>query len=196
MLRISSEEVVKKSMVEGLIAISGMPGAGKSIVSSIAREMGYHVYSMGDIVREEAKRLGLEPTPANLGMITLDLRKKDGPFVVARMLIDRMKRDEAETVVVEGVRSIEEVEEFRKYFNITILAVVASPKVRYSRLKARGRSDDPADIDEFNERDERELGLGISKVIDSADRRVLNEADTKTFRLQIRDVLKEMSKVG
>jgi dephospho-CoA kinase len=183
-------------MVERIIAVSGMPGAGKSIVSNTAREMGYRVYSMGDIVREEANRLGLEPTPANLGMITLDLRKKQGASVVARMLIDRLKRDDAETVVVEGVRSIEEVEEFRKHFKTTILAVVASPKVRYSRLKARGRSDDPRNIDEFKERDERELGFGLSKVIDSANRRILNEADTKTFRLQIRNALEELSQVG
>jgi len=45
-----------------LILIAGMPGSGKSIVSSIARELGLPVYVMGDVVREEARRRGIEPT--------------------------------------------------------------------------------------------------------------------------------------
>ena len=183
-------------MANRIIAISGMPGAGKSIVSDVAREMGYPVYSMGDVVRNEAARLGLEETPDNLGMITLDLRKKNGPTIVARMLVDQIRKDTAHTVVVEGVRSVDEVREFQKHFKVHILAVVSVQEVRYSRLKARGRSDDPRDIAEFSQRDERELGLGISNVIESADVRIPNENDETTFRHRVREALVELSTIG
>ncbi len=183
-------------MVERIIAIAAMPGAGKSIASDVARELGYHVHSMGDIIRDEAKRLGIEPTPANLGVITLELRRKEGSAVVARRLIEHITADSASTAVVEGVRSVEEVEEFRKRFKVTVLAIECSPKVRYSRLEARGRSDDPKSIDDFSERDERELSFGIAKLIESADRRIVNEADVETFRRQAHEALAEMSKLG
>ena len=189
-------EAVKRSMTRRVVAISGMPGSGKSIVSSVAREMGYHVYSMGDVVRNEAQRLGVAPTPVNLGRITLELRKEKGSAIVARMLVDRLMKDSDETVVVEGVRSMDEVYEFRKHFKVIVLAVVSSPQTRYSRLKSRSRSDDPRDFADFEERDKRELGLGISKVVDSGDGRILNESDEGTFRHQVRDMLVEMLGVG
>lgn len=183
-------------MVERIVAISGMPGSGKSLVSDVARKMGYHVYMMGDIVRDEAKRLGLEPSPANLGMIALKLRREEGPAVVARMLSDQMKHDDSEIVMVEGVRSVDELQEFRKCFKVTVLAVICSPRTRYSRLKRRGRSDDPRNASEFKERDRRELTLGIGKVVDTADKHIKNEADAITFRSQVREALEELSRFG
>lgn len=179
-----------------IVAIAGMPGAGKSMASNVACEMGYHMYSMGDVVRGEAKRLGLEATPANLGMIALELRQKNGPSVIARMLAESLMKDDSDTVVVEGVRSMDEVREFQRHFKVSIIAVICSQQIRYQRLNARGRSDDPKDIVEFNERDEREIRLGISQVINSADRHVSNEADEKTFRRRIRRVLKELASAG
>jgi dephospho-CoA kinase len=63
-------------------------------------------------------------------------------------------------------------------------------------LKKRGRSDDPRNVSEFRERDKRELRLGIGKVMDTADKRIKNEADAITFRSQVREALEEMSRVG
>jgi len=183
-------------MTSRIVAIAGMPGAGKSIVSSVVREMGYHVYSMGDVVRNEAERLGVAPTPVDLGRITLELRKEKGSAIVARMLVDRLMKNKDETVVVEGVRSMDEVYEFRRHFKVNILVVVSPPQTRYFRLKSRNRSDDPRDLADFEERDKRELGLGMLKVIDSADMRILNESDEETFRRQVRNVLVEMLRVG
>ena len=45
-----------------LVCVVGMPGSGKSLVSQVARELGFDVVVMGDAVREEAKRRGIEPT--------------------------------------------------------------------------------------------------------------------------------------
>ncbi len=183
-------------MVERVIAVTGMPGAGKSIVSEVARETGYHVYSMGDVVRDEANRLGIECTPTNLGLLALELRKKNGPVIIARILVDRMKKDHVSVVLVEGIRSMEEVHELRKDFKVQILAVECPKNVRYLRLKARGRSDDPRNMAEFNERDERELNFGISEVIDSADWCITNETDEKSFRREIHRVLLEIVSIG
>lgn len=38
------------------MGISGLPGSGKSLVSEIATKKGAVVVSMGDIIREEAKK--------------------------------------------------------------------------------------------------------------------------------------------
>jgi len=44
-----------------LIAFVGMPASGKSEASAVVRSLKIPVVSMGDEVREEAKRRGLPP---------------------------------------------------------------------------------------------------------------------------------------
>ena len=41
-----------------IIGISGLPGSGKSLVSKMASEKGAIIVSMGDIIREKAKKRG------------------------------------------------------------------------------------------------------------------------------------------
>ena len=45
-----------------------MPGAGKSTVATILQQNGFSIITMGDVVREEAKRRNLELTDSNLGI--------------------------------------------------------------------------------------------------------------------------------
>ena len=56
-----------------------MPGAGKSTVATILQQNGFSIITMGDVVREEAKRRNLELTDSNLGNLMLELRKDLGP---------------------------------------------------------------------------------------------------------------------
>ena len=42
-----------------LVVVVGMPGSGKGVFSDVARGSGIPVYVMGDIVREETIRRGL-----------------------------------------------------------------------------------------------------------------------------------------
>src|SRR5208282_5532682 len=77
--------------------------------------------------------------------------------------------------VVDGIRSMAEVELFRKTGDVRLLAIWASPGRRFLLLKARGRTDDPQNIESFRLRDERELSIGIGTAIALADDIVSNE---------------------
>ncbi|MEM2346640.1 MAG: AAA family ATPase [Archaeoglobaceae archaeon] len=48
-----------------IIAFVGYPLSGKSTAAQIAKEFGIPVVVMGDVVREEAKKLGLKETAEN-----------------------------------------------------------------------------------------------------------------------------------
>ena len=69
-----------------VMGISGMPGSGKSIVSDLAAEKGAIIVSMGDIVREEAKKRGegSKETAQNL-------RAEHGPYIVSELTIKKIK---------------------------------------------------------------------------------------------------------
>jgi len=182
---------MKQKMVVG---VAGMPGSGKAVISRAAKEKGYAVVVMGDEIREETRRRGLEPTPENIGKIMLKLREEEGPTVVANKCIPKIANTSADMVLVDGVRSLHEVYEFEKNFpQFTLVAVHSSPETRFGRLFRRRRSDDPKGWKVFLERDLRELSVGQGSVIAMADHMIVNEGTLEEFKAEIRDVLEAVT---
>lgn len=158
-----------------VIAISGMPGAGKGVASEAAKRLGLEVLVLGDVIREETERRGLEPTPDNVGSVMLQVRRDEGPAVVAKRLVPKIEASKSQTLIVEGIRSEDEVRELGSRYEVVTVGIHASPKTRFRRLLERGRSDDPKTWDTFYERDSRELNVGLCRVIALADILLLNE---------------------
>jgi len=179
-----------------IIGVAGMPGSGKSVLAEVARSMGIPVVVMGDIIREEAKRRGLEPTRENLSRIMFEIREINGKAAVAKRCIPLIKAFEG-TVLVEGIRSLHEIEEFKKHFpNFKLIAVHASPKTRFERLMGRERRDDPKSWEEFKRRDLSELKVGLGNVIALADIMIINEKTLKEFKNESEKTLKEVIESG
>ena len=176
-----------------VVGVAGMPGSGKGAFRRTLQKMGYPVVIMGDEVREEAKRRNLKPTPKNLGKVMLNLRATEGPAAVAKRCIPKLKKATEGIVGVDGIRSLHEVEEFRKHFPSFILIFIhSSPKTRYQRLFRRRRSDDPESWETFIQRDLRELGVGMGAVIATADHMIVNEGTLAQLKKKIQHVLKEV----
>ncbi|HXW36557.1 MAG TPA: AAA family ATPase [Nitrososphaerales archaeon] len=158
-----------------IVAITGMPGAGKSTAAQALVDGGWRRFVMGDAVREETKRRGLQPDAKNTGDVMRDLREKRGEAAIAELCLRAIGDSGAERVVVDGIRSLAEVDAFRKKAKVLLVAIHASPARRYSFLKERGRSDDPLSYEMFRKRDERELKVGIGEAIAMADESLSNE---------------------
>jgi dephospho-CoA kinase len=158
-----------------------MPGAGKSTVATILQQNGFSIITMGDVVREEAKRRNLELTDSNLGNLMLELRKDLGPDAVAHLILKKMGRETniIGDMVIDGIRGVAEVKRLEPMGNVKLLAVHASANTRYKHIKQRGRSDVPLDNNDFESRDKRELDIGISEAIALADEVVSNNNLTK-----------------
>ena len=175
-----------------VMGISGLPGSGKSIVSEMAAEKGAIIVSMGDIVREEAKKRGetSKETATNL-------RKEFGEYIVSELTIKKIKKLQEEgienMIIVEGIRSHHEVEMFKENFDdFIILSIFANQKIRFERLKKRMREDDSQDYKVFSKRDQTELDFGIGNVISLSDKILINESDLDTYAEKINEFLQEM----
>lgn len=172
-----------------------MPGAGKAAIKIAAESMGHPVVVMGDEIREETRRRGLEPTPENIGKIMLKLREEEGPTAVAKRCILKIESSRSDIVFVDGVRSLDEVDEFKKHFsNFSLIAVHSSPETRFHRLSRRKRSDDPKEWDVFCQRDLRELSVGQGDVIALADHMIVNEGTYEEFKRAVQTVLEAVIK--
>ncbi|WP_287582142.1 AAA family ATPase [Candidatus Borrarchaeum sp.] len=178
-----------------VIGTVGMPGSGKSVISQILKEKLNSFYIvMGDVIREEAMREGLEPNSTNLRKIMLDLRKREGNDIVAKRCIEKLKENEVkyEWAIIEGLRGLEELSTFRKHLNFLLIAVHASPPTRFNRLKQRGRSDDPQNREMFDKRDLTELKVGIGSVIALADHILVNEGSKEDLFGKIDQLLESV----
>lgn len=161
-----------------MLCVVGMHGCGKSIFLTTARQYRYPIVSMGDAVRDETRKRGLPPECH--GDVAEALRKEKGLAAVAMLVFDALTPE----CIVDGVRGLAEIDVFAQHYSVEILAIHASPKTRFNRVKKRGRSGDPVSWKEFNERDLRELIFGIGNVIALADYMLINESTLTQFEMQ------------
>ena len=167
-----------------------MPGAGKSTAAQALVEKGWARVVMGDVIREETRRRGLEADSKNTGEVMKQLRKEHGEAAIAELCLKAVERTGSDRVVVDGIRSVSEVEAFRKRAQVVLVAVHASPGRRFKLLRERARSDDPLSNEMFLSRDERELGVGIGSAIALADEVVSNEwATPEDLATAMREVI-------
>lgn len=162
-----------------LIAIVGMPGAGKSLVADFFRKKGIPVLRFGDQTDIGLKELGLALTEKNERWYREHIRKELGMAAMAIKIEPRIlaaAKDNA-TVVLDGLYSWEEYTYLVKKFpHIQLLCVWAPPEVRYERLSKRPIR--PLTREEARERDIAEIeNLNKGGPIAMADVLILNETN-------------------
>jgi dephospho-CoA kinase len=174
-----------------VIVVVGMPGSGKEEFVSASAAKGYSVVRMGDVVRDEAVKRGLPMDDASIGGLAAGERQQHGAAIWAERTLERVKGDKC---VIDGSRSLDEVERFRQAFGqkLLLVAVFAPESTRYDRLSKRGRGDDPKSIDEFRKRDKRELGWGLGSAFATADLVIVNDATVDGFKEKAAKVLERL----
>ena len=173
-----------------LIVTVGMPGSGKDELVEVAHSMRLATLKMGDLVRDETRRRGLALNNANIARIANEEREKHGPGVWAQRALPKLTETK---MLVDGCRSDAEVAVFRHNFgDLFVLGIFASPESRYDRMMKRARGDDGAGLQEFFDRDRRELKWGIGAAFALADGMLINEGSLEEFRSASRRRLEEI----
>ena len=162
-----------------IVALTGMPGVGKTTVANYLSQIGIPLLIMGDVVRETAENDGLEPTSKNLVKLMIELRKKNGPDAIAHLIVNKIKlmrkKDRGlNVVIVDGIRSMAEVGVLKRIGNVKLLAIHGSTITRFIHVKKRRRTDVPLNLNEFDRRDKIEMEVGISNAIALADETISN----------------------
>jgi dephospho-CoA kinase len=181
-----------------VIGTVGLPGSGKGEAATVAHEEGIPVVTMGDVVRRATRERGLDPAEHH-GEVATALREEEGPAAIAERSLPLIREavaeagDDVDTVLVDGLRSLVEVECFEDEFgaDFRIVSVEAPFETRAERLGARGRDASDADLQALRDREERELGFGMGEVMDRADVVVDNAGDLEPFRERVRTLLRD-----
>ena len=171
----------------------GLAGSGKGELAAVARENGIPVITMGDVIRQACRDRGLDPAEDH-GTVAKALRDEHGPAAIAErslpMIRDAVDGD-SETVVVDGLRSMVEVETFREAFDeaFQIVSIEVPFELRAERLAERGRDASDSDLESLRARDERELEFGMGEVMEAADYRIENTDTLESFRMRVHELL-------
>jgi len=177
-----------------IIIITGMPGAGKSEVASAFHNAGIPLIIMGDVIRQETRNRGLETNSENTKKVMLELRELHGPGAVATRCLDGLCKHESDIIVIEGCRSIAEIDVFDDYAEeVIVVCVHTSPKIRYSRLQERNREDAPSNWEVFRERDIREVSVGLGAVIALSDIMLINEGTIDQIRKSSKELVEKLT---
>ncbi len=165
-----------------VVGLTGLASSGKGETSSyLVEKYGFTRLVFSDVLREEAEKRDLltgksyEEQKNILSKLGEMMRKASGRWdILAVKLVEKIKSNNFEKVVVDGFRSAEEVNLFRKNFEkFYLIFVEADEKIRF----ARRRLEDPnISINDLRQRDKRDVEeLGLGKVVAMADFKINND---------------------
>jgi len=97
-------------------------------------------------------------------------------------------------VLIDGSRSLAEIDHFRSVLgsDLKVIGISAAEDIRFRRLVARGREDDPSELEGFRTRDRRELSWGLGEALEHADITVSNNGTIEEFKSQCQSLIKSI----
>ena len=172
-----------------IVGLTGKNASGKGEVAGYLVKKGFSYFSLSDILREEAKKLGIEETRKNLIKLGNDMRKKHSAGILAKLIMKRLKGN----CVVDSIRNPEEIEELRKNKDFILLGIDAPVEIRFERAKKRGRNENAKTLSEFKTVEQKEnLKKPENQQLDiclkMADKIIINDGNLESLHKRIDDL--------
>ncbi len=176
-----------------IIGLTGKNAAGKGEVARFLQDKGFYVYSLSDVLREELKTRGEEPTRENLVRIGRELRRENGDGYLAERVLARTQPDK--NYVVDSFRHPTEIAVFRREPRYRLLLIEANPKIRFERIYQRHREADPVTLNEFLQLEEKEHastavgGQQLHLSARHADATVQNDSSLEELKTSVLEIV-------
>jgi len=190
-------------MANKFIAIVGMCGSGKSVLADALVDKGYGFRRFGQLTLDEVKKRGLEPNEEIEREIREGLRKKHGMAAFAKLNTPYFDELLAKGHTVgDGLYSWDEYKVLREKYgeNMVVVAIYASPEMRYTRISARASGVDDPDLrnrgfslDEAKSRDYAEIeNSDKGGPIAMADYTIDNSGTLEEYKDQIKTFIEKL----
>lgn len=181
-----------------IIGLTGKNGGGKGEVVKFLAERGFQALSLSDVLREELQRLGKPVTREFLVELGNQLRKESGAGALAERIFARL--DPEKNYVIDSIRNPAEVQVFRRRRDFLLAHIQAPQKLRFERLRQRGRENDPLTFEAFLALEAKEAGSSelnhqqLNQTIALADTTLENGGPLKEFHEKVKSLLIDLSR--
>ena len=173
-----------------IIGFTGRIAAGKETIKEFLVNKGFKYFQTSDILKGILIERGMEINRSNMQDLGDELRNKDGPGVLMKMFLENI--DKNEDYIIDSLRNPKEAEFLRgSGIKFYLIAVDAPQKLRYERIKSRGKTSDPMIWEDFLKIDERdygeddENGQQVGKCMEIADIIIVNDGDIEKSMKEI-----------
>ncbi|MBU1151400.1 AAA family ATPase [Patescibacteria group bacterium] len=165
-----------------VIGLTGPMGCGKGEVVKLLEKEGFEYITLSMMVREEARRRGIEEEREKLMEVGNSMRSAEGAGVLAARALRKIMESGHDNWVVDGIRNPAEIEELKTIKNAHVVGISANEDILVERVLGRGRESDAKDRDEILRKLRREWGVGepedgqqLEKCMERADVIIPNE---------------------
>jgi len=179
-----------------ILAVVGMAGSGKSeAIKYLQDKFSWPKIYLGKYTFERIKKEGLEVNYENEKIAREKIRNEHGMGAYAKLALPELNKllEENSTVLIESLYSWEEYKILKDTFgdNFNVLAVHASPLVRFERLLNRRNERPMSNKEEFQERDYSEIeNTDKGGPIARADFHIINELNIDNLYKEINNIFK------
>lgn len=178
-----------------IIGITGHPSSGKDTAAEYIASRGFTHVSLGDVLREEMKKVSLPVDRPSIRQFAATQRQKIGAFYPVDLILSRL----TDRTVVTGFRNLAEVNYIKERFpaGLTLLAVEAPLQARYERAVARNREGDNISFTDFQAHEEAERNANpesheVDIVIAQADHLLENSGSLEDLYQKVDKVLEKL----
>ena len=173
-----------------LIAVVGMTGSGKSVITDYLENNGFKKVYFGGLTYEKMKQEGIPYTPEADKMMRVKMREEYGMAAYAILSLPKIKEYIKDSdVVIDGLYSWDEYLVLKNEFpNIILLSVVVDKNIRYDRLSIREVR--PLTNEEASARDIAEVeNIAKAPPIAMADYYILNNGTIEEYKTRLEEIL-------
>ncbi|MBI5148143.1 AAA family ATPase [Candidatus Pacearchaeota archaeon] len=179
---------MKKKVLIGLI---GTIGSGKTTASNyLVKKFKFKRVIMGNLVRAITRKEGLQVNRKNLLLTQKKYRTKYGNDYFIKTAVKKVEG--AKRGLIDGVRVPMDAI-IPKKAGAKIILIDASPKLRFERMKKRGRKGFSKTFTEFKKEEAMEFKLlDLKKTFKYVDYKIINNGNEKEFFKKFNKLIKKL----
>ena len=183
-----------KQVIIGLVS---QISAGKGEIAKDAKKKyNASVYRYSTMLRDVLNRLYLEVSRENLCILSKIIRKNYGENIMAKVIIEDIKKDKHKVIIIDGIRRLMDIKYLRPMKNFKLIKVIVDPKIRFERLKKRNENngDNKKTYKQFLADQKKEAESQVLTVMKKADIKITNNGTWEEFYSQIEKIMKKLIK--
>lgn len=169
-------------MSKEVIGIIGTIGAGKDTAGDyIVDKLGIPSFQISSPLKEICQERGIEPSRENLIALGTKLAATHGDGYLAHYILEYAP----ERVVITGMRQLGQIEALKNMSKLKLVAVDATPEIRFSRALDNGKLGEASTLKEFIAREIAENSppnaQRLFKCMKLADYHLINNGTLEEF---------------
>ncbi|OGE31699.1 hypothetical protein A2631_00960 [Candidatus Daviesbacteria bacterium RIFCSPHIGHO2_01_FULL_44_29] len=176
-----------------VIGLFGEKGSGKETFTELLKEILPNKKIQGvrtsAILMKTLKTWGLPDIRENYSKLVISMEQTFGAGSLARANKQLIDREEADIVVIDGIRRQPEVDLVKSFPRHCLLYLTADPKLRFARLKSRQEKENEKNMtfEGFLAEESLPTEQFIPQMGQEADYRIENNGQIERFKDQIKD---------